>query len=65
MSETKTVLTQDITTAYVLKIWTFEIISEYNPNEDWSSYRERLEFYFEANGVDISHSEIKGQSYLA
>ena len=26
----------------------------YNHSEDWSSYTERLELYFEANGVDNS-----------
>ena len=36
---------------------TFEIISEYNLIEDWPSYRERLEFYFETNEVD--NSKIK------
>ena len=36
---------------------TFGIISGYNPNEDWSSYRERLELYFEANWVDNSEGK--------
>ena len=27
-------------------------LEEYDPQEEWSQYIERLEFYFEANGVD-------------
>jgi hypothetical protein len=27
-------------------------LEEYDPQEEWSKYIERLEFYFKANGVD-------------
>ena len=32
-------------------MWTHGKLSEYDMQEDWSEYIERLEFYFEANGV--------------
>ena len=35
----------------------FGTITEFNPKGDWSSYKERLEFYFEAN--NISEEEKK------
>ena len=35
----------------------FGTITEFNPKGDWSSYKERLEFFFEAN--NISEEEKK------